>query len=277
MNAMPPHHQPPLRTKDLFELASLDALGILDEQERRAFEEAFAAAPPALRAQLRAQQDLMADIAQTLPDAEPPASLRARVLAAVQGAISATRLHEAGRTTPAILPSRGVSRVWRAAAIGFAAAAVVFGISTVQMRLQYRELDQAFTTNAATEMFIREFGPRFESLLMAPHTQVVKFAAGQNPAAGATPGMAVLILDPQTKSGQFLAKDLPENGGSYSLVVVGPDGQVGKAVLTFKPSGTRIAAEVQDLDVPGGSVLAVRSLGNTSAAQAKTLLKSQSL
>ena len=281
-HSTPAHLGPaPRSSRDLFELASLDALGLLDDTERRDFEAAFAAAPAALKAQLRAQQGLMASIEDTLPAVNPPASLRARVLAAVAGAISATRLHEAGRVAPAILPSRGVNRVWRAAAIGFAAAAVVFGVTTIQMQAEYRTLDQAFRSNAATDHFIREFGPRFENLLMAPHTQVVKFAAAEKPAAGASApnSMAVLLVDPKTRTGQFLARDLPAQSGQYQLVVLDSRGQqVGEAVLRITSSGdrgvARIAQALENFSLPDGGSLAVQGI---SPEGGRTVLRSQSL
>lgn len=266
----------PRSSRDLFEMASLDALGLLDDAERRDFESAFAAAPSALKAQLRAQQGLMASLEDTLPDVVPPASLRARVLAAVAGAISVTRLHDSGRVLPNILPSRGVNRVWRAAAIGFAAAAVVFGVTTLQMQSEYRTLDQAFRSNAATDHFIREFGPRFEQLLMAPQTQVVKFASPERPAPGtASPNsMAVLLMDPTTRTGQFLARDLPTQPGRFKLVVLDAQGrQVGDAVLNISPA-PRIAAAVHDFALPDGGSLALQHVG---AEGEGTLLRSRSL
>jgi hypothetical protein len=250
-NRPPPAHT----TRDLFELAGLDALGLLDDAERRDFEAAFAAASPALKAQLRTQQSLFGAIEETLPQVSPPTSLRARVLAAVAGAISVTRLHDAGRTLPAILPSRGVNRVWRAAAIGFAAAAVVLGFTTLQMRAKYHEMDQAFLTNAASDHFVRDFGTRFEQLLLDPSTRVMAMKH-EGPGAAAA---AVVLVDDQGKSGFFLARDLPSVAGSFNLVLVGKDGQViGEPLLSFRPTGSRLVAPISDVQVPDGASFAVQ-------------------
>jgi anti-sigma-K factor RskA len=262
-------------THDLFELASLDALGLLDDGERREFEARFAAAPAALKAQLRAQQGLVVSLEDTLPEVSPPSSLRARVLAAVAGAISATRLHEAARVVPAILPSKGVNRGWRAAAIGAAAAAVVFGITTLQMQSQYREIDQAFQTNAATDYFVRNFGPRFEQLLLTPRTQTVRFSPVVATATNAPAPMAVLLVDPVTKVGQFLARDLPATSGSFNLVIVDRDGQtVGTPVLNFRPTASRVVATIENLDLPDGSSYAVQMI---TADGVQTLLRGETL
>lgn len=45
-----------MKTQELIELAVLDAMGLLDEQEREAFDAAFDAAAPAIQAQVRREQ-----------------------------------------------------------------------------------------------------------------------------------------------------------------------------------------------------------------------------
>ena len=62
--------------KDLLEHAHLDALGLLDERDKAAFEAALATAPAGVRAQVRSEQARWATMETLLPDAEPPAELR---------------------------------------------------------------------------------------------------------------------------------------------------------------------------------------------------------
>lgn len=150
-----------MNTRDLFELCQLDALGLLDEQERSAFDAAFLAAPPEIRAQLRREQARWVRSDFIGVEAEPPeglrdavltdigvAAMRDRVLSAVheqiehatvrvEGAAGARMLHESGRSVPALRPVRRVSRLWRAAALGFASAAVGLAAATLYLRDQF--------------------------------------------------------------------------------------------------------------------------------------------
>ncbi|MCW5764609.1 MAG: hypothetical protein KIT68_01370 [Phycisphaeraceae bacterium] len=263
-----------MNTKDLLELASLDAFGLLDEAERRAFEEAFRKAHPSVQEMVRATQRRMADIDAILPDVSPQASLRQRVLEAVALDVErATIPAVAGRIGPDIIPAAGVSRVWRAAAIGCAAAAVVFGFTTLQMQARYGELDNAFRNNAVTEVFAREFGPRFENALMAPRTQFVQFASDTARGAGAP--AAVLLLDPETKTGQLFCKDLPTANGFYRLTVLDASGNKTEAEFAFKASGTRVAlTDLKNLELKAGQQVVISSSADRAAA---AVLRSQSL
>lgn len=250
MNAKPENHAEIWTTKDLFELASLDALGLLTEQERVAFESAFAAATPLVQAQIRDQQTRMAELDAMLPRVEPPAGLRARVLAAVQSAIDAGRgiagrVHSAGRSTPALLPVRGVNPMWRGLAIGCAAAMLAVGFVSYQVFQLNRESDRILTSNVMTDMLLREFGPDFEKRFFSPAAKLVSFEA---PKGVETQSKAALLIDQNTRTGTFYCKNLPLSDGSYQLVIVGPDGSVvGKALATFTYSGSGIAHK----DLPG--------------------------
>ncbi|MGD9690532.1 MAG: hypothetical protein AB7K52_12400 [Phycisphaerales bacterium] len=255
---MNPSHR---TTKDLFELASLDALGLLTDEERQAFEDAFAAASPLVQAQIRDQQTRMAEIDAVLPRVEPPASLRGRVLAAVQAAIDAGRgvagrIHVGGRAIPALLPVRGVNPMWRGLAIGCAAAMLVFSVVTYQVFGLHQESDRALASNVMTDVLLKQFGPQFEKALLSPHTRFVSFEA---PKGVETDSTAVLLIDQSTRSGQFFCKNLPTTDGNYQLVVIGPDGSVvGNAIATFSYSGSGIARrELNDIDLADGQGLAV--------------------
>ncbi len=264
--------------KDLFELASLDALGLLSDDERRSFESAFASAPPAVQEQLRDQQSRMAEIDAILPRVEPPASLRERVLAAVSAAIGGgvarpARLHTGGRETPKLLPSRGVSPLWRGLAIGCAAGMVALAVVAMQVFNQNREIDRLVSNNSVMEKFAREYGAKFQSAFLSPRTRFVNFTPSES--AAAQPSRAVLLLDPETKSGQFFCDQLPPVDGEFRLVIVGPDGSVtGSVVATFTHSGPGLAREeVANLDLSGGKTLALVAPA-TDGASSLTLLRS---
>lgn len=114
--------------QELIELAILDAMGLLDEREQSAFEAAFRVASPAIQAQVRREQTRLSRIEALLPDVTPPAGLRAAVLAVIRDEIAAGQKHVVGAIAPTMYKSRGVSPVWRAAALGLAAAAVVLAL-----------------------------------------------------------------------------------------------------------------------------------------------------
>ena len=83
-----------MTTHELLELASLDAMGLLDPEEREAFELAFRAAAPALQAQIRREQLRLSYIDGILPVVEPPPGLRARVMAKVREAIESMTIRK---------------------------------------------------------------------------------------------------------------------------------------------------------------------------------------
>lgn len=272
MNPSSSNNTPPFSNRDLVELAALDAMGLLDETERAAYEKAFRDAPPAIQAHVRSQQLLASDIEATLPSVQPAASLRERVLAAVGRAISLDASPVAGRIVPEVTRSRGVASFWRAAAIGSMAAAILFGVVTVQMWSKFSELDQQIRSNTLADAFLKDFGPRFEQALMDKRTRFVQFNTTHD---SGTQSMAVLLFDPETKKGQFFCKGLPADISAYTLSIVDAKGAVQTAVLNFAPSGNRIAQDISldnSFAFEEGDTFVVRS-----ADQSKTVLQSSSL
>lgn len=246
-----------MSTHEMLEMASLDALGLLSEDERLAFERAFSAAPPALQAQIRADQARVAGDDSLLPRIDPPLGLRARVLAAVREAMQSVGGRPVGRIAPDILPGRGVSPIWRAAAIGLMAASIVFAFTTLQMRREYESITSRLVSDAWTEQFLAEFGPKFERMLYDPKTQRVAFTAAEGDETLRQAG-AVLLLDPETGVGELLCKNLPMTDGEYELVLVDESGEVrGEAILTFRPTGTRFHQGIQQDRSDPGLTLAI--------------------
>ncbi len=242
-----------MTTHELLELASLDALGLLDEDERQAFERAFQAAPPALQAQIRREQARLARAESLLPDVEAPASLRARVLAAVREAIQTVgsgRRDAAARALPPLMPSRGVSPIWRAVAIGAAAAAMVFGFATLRIRTEVETINKLISANAQEAEWVREFGARFSDVFDHPSTRFVQFTAVAGDGGGAS-SRALIMVDSEG-AGMFCARDLPTNPyGKYALVPVLADGTLGQPVALFEtpPGGTRHNERILNFEV----------------------------
>lgn len=240
--------------ENLFEMATLDALGLLDSDERRAFEEAFDAAPPALKDEIRREQRRLTDLESTLPDVSPPASLRDRVLMAVREAMSAMAPARASGVIAKIGSNewsirRAVSPLWRAACIGFATATVVLIAVGFYMRDTFDAALQDFRDRDLTQMMIQDLGRDFTDRLLSPASLKVSFG----PAVDGIRARAAILIDPETRTAYLVTSDLPEVEGEYTLVIVNDDGEIQRPITTFassgKLSGTPIAAEI-DLGAP---------------------------
>lgn len=129
----------PMAIGELMENALLDVLGLLEPHEHRAFERAFAAAPPAVQAQVRREQTRLSRMDFLLPDVDPPTELRAMVLDAVRRAMLEDALRSEGM--PAPMASRSVSRLWRTTSLAFATAAVVLALTTIHLRGMFDQLN----------------------------------------------------------------------------------------------------------------------------------------
>lgn len=257
-----------MNTFDLLEMASLDALGLLDPEEREEFELAFRAAPPAVQAQVRREQLRFSQMDGMLPPVEAPLGLRARVLAAVRQAVEQVAGRRvAGRIgpAPAMRNAGGVHRFWRPAAVGCAAAALVFGFTTLQIRSDFRETSQYAISSAYADHLLKEYGARFDQTFFDPSTRFVNF----HPPASADPnsitrGKATLMFDPVNRRAQLFCKDFPSSAGEYEVVVVDEAGNTTRAVLTFKPPIAGFQGQTAtNIDLETGSRLIIRQQGSS--------------
>ncbi|HYE02135.1 MAG TPA: hypothetical protein VD963_02750 [Phycisphaerales bacterium] len=265
-----------MSTHELLELAALDALGLLDEHEREDFDAAFAAAAPALQAQVRREQARFAATEGLLPEIEAPASLRARVIAAVREAVEAMALSRQARRGLRLAPARGVSPMWRAGAVGALAATLVFALTTLQMRSNFREVERLMAGGIEESGWIRDFGPRFQQMLFDPATRVVQFtpAAADAAAPGRVPAGAVLLVNPENRSGQIYIRDLPTDAGEFALVLLDESGQVvGDALLRFRPTGAMVSERLQNVALETAFRLAIIP---GESAEAAPILRSAS-
>ncbi len=246
-----------MKTHELLELASLDALGLLDDHEREAFEKAFGAAPPPVQAQIRREQARISRADQYLPEVEAPVSLRAKVLAAVHQAMEAvTGARRSAASFPSLLPSRGVSPVWRGTAIACAAAALVFGFAGLRIYSDVKDVNSYLQSNQWADAF-KNMGPQFASKFLAADTQFVGFApVAQDAGVKAT---ARLMIDPKTRTGYLYLADLPKTAGAYKLVVVGANGQVGKALVSFEARSPIIEQTIPGMSLETDETLAIMS------------------
>lgn len=268
MNPSNPTPHPEFSNRDLIELAQLDALGLLDEAERQSFEQAFKSAPASIQQLVRDSQARASQIDSWLPDVQPPVSLRERVLAAVSAAVRSEnrRPEVAGRLTPQISRSTTVAPYWRAVAIGSMAAALLFGVVTVKLYGDFQSMNNTLHANKLADEWLKDFGPKFEHMLTSEKTQFVQFS----PASGAARGSALLLLDGESANAQFLAKDLPQIEGGYTLALLDSTGNVVKTIAQIDTQSSRSVKQFANLKIDPGQSLALKSAG-------ETVLKSRNL
>lgn len=270
-----------MKTQELLELAALDALGLLDEAEREQFDLAFRAASPALQAQIRREQTRIAGDDSLLPKVEPPMGLRARVLAAWREAMEAVSNRSPARRAGGamtLLPSRGVSPLWRAGAIGCAAASIVLGFAVLNIKERINEITGLSQQMGVQEYFVKEFGPRFESVFTRPTTKHVQF----DPSSSEVQAQAMLLIDEETNTGILYARQLPAAPGGYALVPLDERGQPVrdengniKKLCEIQPTGSQSGSALKDRFKinPGTPVGLIR----TADAEATVILKGRQL
>ncbi len=230
----------PMTTQELIELAVLDAMGLLDEQERESFDAAFARAAPAIQAQVRREQTRLSTSEHLLPDVEPPAGLRAMVLDAVRRAMALPRESRTERThrraralAIGLVPARQVSPLWRAASVGFAAAAMVFGFTFLRLKTEFGALAKAVESDRLiSEMQGAVGSPYVVALLTDPQTVTREFVA----MPGITRGQARLWTHPQWGEGDealLAMSNLPDVGGPLRVYTY-VDGELKDSIHEFE-------------------------------------------
>ncbi|MCU0688219.1 MAG: hypothetical protein MUE97_00525 [Phycisphaerales bacterium] len=267
----------PLTPAELLQLASADALGLLDEQERRDFEAAFAAAKPAHQALIRSTQDRVVQQQMAmLPDVKAPLGLRTKFfakLASLMGAEQAPVLATIGtptgtdaadlerrlsRTLPKVA---SVNRWWRTGAIAGIAAALLLGVTSVQLRSELERIDRGIVSNNTIGALAQQFGPAFESTLMADNAQVIALKA-VDAGANASGIDGVVIVDASTGTGHLLCRGLPEGVRSLTLTATAPGGEQQTVILTFSPAASRAVQQLNGLKLAAGSTLDLRVTGS---------------
>lgn len=234
-----------MTTRELLELASLDAMGLLEARERESFERAFRAAAPAVQRQVRREQERLTGDTSTLPGVDPPAALRGQVIGRVREAMTAARSEVVGKIVPSEFSIRAnVSPLWRAACIGFATATLVlFGVG-YSLQSEYKDALAAGRSGEIAEM-ARLLGPEFEQVLLSPTAERVAFT---NAFGGADRNgvRAAIYLDAETKTAFLVCRNLPSVDGEsgYRLVVVNEDDTAGPVLASFEYTGGLIGTSV---------------------------------
>lgn len=241
-----------MNTHELLEMASLDALGLLDPDEREAFERAFRAAHPSVQAQIRREQLRFSQLDEVLPNVEPPLGLRARVLNAVREAMQTVSARKAASAAPALRPPSGVSRFWRIGAVGALAACVVLGFGMVRVINDTQGLTDAQRSIALTQQFQDEFSKRFQQSFFNADTRFVSFRTDSGVSGESRAAKARLVIDPSRSKAELFVQDLPGEG-EYAVDVIDAAGNRTTAVITFTAPKSGFKANDIDLSKIGNA------------------------
>lgn len=257
-----------MTTHELLELASLDAMGLLEPAEREAFDRAFAAADPAVQAMIRREQLRVTELAGPLNGQVVPPGLKARVLAAVRQAVAEARQAVGLRLTddnvpapiPAIRRAGSVSHWWRTAAIGAIAATIVLGFSVLQMRSEFVRTDNQLLSNAANDELRKLVGADFKEQLTSPNIQRLNFTAAFQGDGGPS---AALNFDAAARRGHLSIADLPPVDGGYELVAIDEDGQRTRPLAKFDTVTNGLTTQrLNNLTLAAGETLIIRRVAS---------------
>lgn len=246
-----------MNTHELIESTMLHALGLLDDGEREAYEAAFAAAPQAVQARVRDEARRMADLGDLIPEVEPSTELRSMVLAAVRAAMrekeNEARIAQAapspviGRIDPAtaratsqpkLSTSPRVHRLWRIAAVGFAAASIAMGVIMVNINQTYRQAQSQVLVARLYDMIGAKY---IESTIFDANTQRVAMVSNDTTSTA----VAAVWSNPDWDSARLFVKNLAtQESKPLRLVVLDEQGEIFREIATFTPNG-----EFQDFDV----------------------------
>ncbi len=272
--------------RELLEHALLDALSLLDEEEREEFDLALAAAPPHVQAQIRREQTRLVKMESLLPDVSPPASLRARVLEAVRAAIASERvaserhsgliLHEPDviARLPAVAHGRRVAAVWRGVALACAAASIVLGVVT--MNLQGLVGDFNAQQDLLLEEMKEKFGPEYLlDALVDDATKRITLASTAG-SAGSN-AQAAIWYNPDWRTAKLFGINLPvAKDNHYKLVVVDDAGQTVSVIAEFTFRGNGLLNEEVPVTVGlSGDRLAI--LGDEAEGSGRMILSAPEL
>lgn len=241
-----------MTTQQLIEMSVLDALALLDDEERKDFERSFVSASPGVQAHVRREQTRLCNIDAILPDVEPPAGLRAAVLAAVRDEIE-IEAHTVQRA-PFLLTAKRVSPLWRAATVGLATAAVVLGGTVVYINQQIGDINRQIENLGTADMVQSSLGRDFAAAAADPASP--KFAF--QPVSADAVGTAVVFINPETNVMFLDCEQLPmQDDRSYTLVLVDGNGDETVLAKFTSDGGTEIERITGEFTLTAASSLVI--------------------
>lgn len=252
-----------MTVRELLENAHLDALGLLDEDERLAFEKAFRSAPAAVRAQIRDEQGRWARMESSLPRLEPGEDLRERVLNAISSEIeleaaselanlTSNRSYLVGETEAS--KRRTVPAIWQGFAIAAFSAAVILGGAFFSLLRSYSEIESRSRATGSIEvaLWLTNNGDRMQDMLLDPAAVRQAFSPATDVKASAT-----LWSHPDwNNAGILIVQGLAaQQSPAYRLIATSEAGVQTILVAEFRPTGA-----IERIDIDLGSLAAGSTL-----------------
>lgn len=250
----------PLPFAQMLRLSRLNALGMLDEPERRAYEATFRVLPGPQADRLRELESRYADLSHLLPEVSPVASLRERTLDAVEDEASA-ELDVLARLAPAQhVKTRGVHQVWRVAALCSTAAAIAFGVFMFQTSHEVTRLYSAAEQQRITDYVRNVYGTSFMADLSSAKLRLVQLDA---PVDSPNAPSARVFANPASGYATLVVSNMPLDFERYQLVATGADGS-SRVVHTFTATGGRATLRFK-WEVSPGERIAIVPVGPADA------------
>lgn len=270
-----------MKTHELLEQAHLDALGLLDDAEQKAFESAFASAPKAVQQQVRAEQTRWATTHANFSSAVPSASLRSKVIDRVMSEVHAesesrgvlATLSAPSLQDRATLVGNRVSPMWRAFALGFAAAAMVAIVGVMWVINAHRQMEDTLGSDARFAQLIGTFGSKVEQIAFDPTTErslFVPTAAAKNAKFS---GLAAMFMATGASEGRMIYKGLiSDHATEIRVVLLDASGEVANELKTIVSDGTRGFTDIPLAGVKPGAKIAIAMVGIGQKVQTSDIM-----
>ncbi len=262
-----------LSRAELIELAGRDALGILDPDEKEAFDAAFRRAEAPLRTELRRVQQSVAGLIDLGPDTEPEPQLRERVLTRLGECIERLPSHELkGRVlrnfedliendlqgslqfpAPLGVPSRAhrdwierlaagrVSPMWRIAALILLTVALGLAWLALDAYSNAMRLADRVATNRIEEILQIKFKQLPEDYWFNSESRLATFDV----VASDFKGRAMLAVLNSQDRGFLAAINMPESAAPYRLLMgFSEDRSDARPVVEFYSRGGTCAVPI---------------------------------
>ncbi|MCA9279096.1 MAG: hypothetical protein H6815_14055 [Phycisphaeraceae bacterium] len=292
-----------LSQSELTELLSQDLMGCLDPSDRIRLHQAWSSLSPEQTANVRTEVDaLAASIESMLPEVEPlspdfadrivKAVLSAGELAGTSGELVLDDQHDivgqigvptlvesplvqhaiAGQVDASeehlrLIPSRRVSRFWRAMALASISAAAILGVAILDVRSQVSQIEQLLARDSFINDLSSMLGGSLQTLLFEEGTEHIRLTSETYRNSD-----AVLLVHPETGKGQLIA-EIGDITDGRKLAVVIIDGNKGFTQLeTFTAQVGLVSVQLENLKFEQGQRLAIYDL-----ASGKEILTTRSL
>jgi len=268
-----------MNLQTLLENAHLEALGLLDEQERAAFDAAFAASPPAIQAHVRDEQSRWASLDFLLPSLEVPSHMRALVLDRIRAEIiaadaAAASIVSGGKSDPyEMQSSKRVTPMWRAGSIGLLGVVGVLSAAFLNVLSINSQMRTGMTDLGAPREILSALDDqdRINDVLFDERTSLTVF----NKVSVDFIGQASIRTNPDWTTATVNVQNLPElaTGESYRLVIIDDSDKVMTELAEFGAGKkSRTTASVDSAQLRSGARLAIIAAKGTDLTSFTTVM-----